>query len=268
MTTKFSRRAVLAGVAASALPMPAIAQAAPVRIGLLTIKTGSLAEGGIQMEQGITTFLKEKNNTLGGRKAELVVADTGGTPAGAKTKAQELIERDKVDVILGPLAAFELLAILNVKRNFDAGASVVFAAAFKGTNVCGIVADDAGDSGEHAGTVFREDAEPHGKRGVRSGSPLNRNPALGFVKQIFNVGTILAVNRDPAAARDVADDLVAGNRVATFRAVNHQIAVAANNDRGFVDTHHALERGVGLGLALLGRFGERFAGQLRKYLTR
>ena len=82
----------------------------------MTVKTGPLAQGGIQMEQGIATFLKEKNSTFGSRKVELLVADTGGNPAGAKTKAQELIERDKVDVILGPLAAFELLAITDYVR--------------------------------------------------------------------------------------------------------------------------------------------------------
>ena len=53
---------------------------------------------------------------LAGRKVELIVADTGGNPAGAKTKAQELIERDKVDVILGPLAAFELLGDHRLRR--------------------------------------------------------------------------------------------------------------------------------------------------------
>src|SRR5438067_7461846 len=63
------------------------------------------------MEQGLTRFLKDRNYTLAGRKAELVVADTGGNPAGTKTKTQELVERDNVDLILGPLAAFELLAI-------------------------------------------------------------------------------------------------------------------------------------------------------------
>ena len=68
------------------------------------------------MEQGIPTFLKEKNNTLAGRKVEFMSADTGGNPAGAKTKAQELIERDKVDVILGPLAAFELLGDHRLRR--------------------------------------------------------------------------------------------------------------------------------------------------------
>jgi branched-chain amino acid transport system substrate-binding protein len=97
---------------------PAVhAQAAQFKIGLLTVKTGPLAQGGIQMEQGILTFLKEKSNTLAGRKIEFISADTGGNPAGAKTKAQELIERDKVNVIIGPLAAFELLAITDYVRD-------------------------------------------------------------------------------------------------------------------------------------------------------
>ena len=100
-----------AGAAMAAFKFPAIAQAAPFKLGLLTVKTGPLAQGGIQMEQGVVTYLKEKNYTFSGRKVDFISADTGGNPAGAKTKAQELIERDKVDVILGPLAAFELLAI-------------------------------------------------------------------------------------------------------------------------------------------------------------
>jgi branched-chain amino acid transport system substrate-binding protein len=114
---KVTRRTLLAGTAAGAatavfrFPAPAIAQAAPFKIGLLTVKTGVLAQGGNQMEQGVVTFLKETDNMMAGRKVELVVADTGGGPAGAKTKAQELVERDNVDVILGPLAAFELYAI-------------------------------------------------------------------------------------------------------------------------------------------------------------
>ena len=120
---KIERRTVLkgmlaTGVSAAALKTPAVlAQGAPFKIGLLTVKTGPLAQGGIQMEQGIATFLKQKNSTLGGRKVELVSADTGGNPAGAKTKAQELVERDNVNVILGPLAAFELLAITDYVRD-------------------------------------------------------------------------------------------------------------------------------------------------------
>jgi branched-chain amino acid transport system substrate-binding protein len=115
MKAGVARRRVLAGTAAAVatagLPLPGLAQAGPVKIGLLTVKTGPLAQGGIQMEQGTTLFLKHRGNKLAGRPVELVVADTGGTPAGTKTKAQELIERDRVDMIFGPLAAFELLAI-------------------------------------------------------------------------------------------------------------------------------------------------------------
>jgi branched-chain amino acid transport system substrate-binding protein len=124
MARKLSRRAFASGAAAAAssrfapaIAQPAIAQAAPFKIGLLTVKTGPLAQGGIQMEQGITALLKEKGNTLAGRSIEFISTDTGGNPAGAKTKAQELVERDKVNVILGPLAAFELIAIADYVRD-------------------------------------------------------------------------------------------------------------------------------------------------------
>jgi branched-chain amino acid transport system substrate-binding protein len=113
-TTRIDRRSFLLATGAAMatlLPRPAYAQGKPVKIGLLTVKTGPLAAGGIQMEQGLTRFLKDRNYTLAGRKAEMVVGDTGGNPAGTKSKTQELVERDNVDMILGPLAAFELLAI-------------------------------------------------------------------------------------------------------------------------------------------------------------
>ena len=89
------RRTVLkgilgAGASAFALKAPAIAQATPFKIGLLTVKTGPLAQGGIQMEQGIATFPKQKNNTLGGRKIEFVSADTGGNPAGTTIEVGQI----------------------------------------------------------------------------------------------------------------------------------------------------------------------------------
>jgi len=61
----------------------ATAQTEPLRLGFLTVKTGPLAAGGAQMEQGIVLFLKERNYTLAGRKVELFVGDTGGNPAQA-----------------------------------------------------------------------------------------------------------------------------------------------------------------------------------------
>ncbi len=83
----------------------------PIRIGLLAAKTGPLASGGIDMELAMVMFLKERDNTLAGRKVELIVADTAGVPATARTKAQELIEKNYLHCMIGPLAAFEALAI-------------------------------------------------------------------------------------------------------------------------------------------------------------
>jgi branched-chain amino acid transport system substrate-binding protein len=96
---------------AALLATTASAQQEPLRIGFLTVRTGPLAAGGRQMEEGINLFLKERNNTLAGRKVQIFFADTAGQPAQAKTKAQELVEREKVHILVGPLATFEALAL-------------------------------------------------------------------------------------------------------------------------------------------------------------
>ena len=87
------------------------AQSENLRVGFLTVRTGPLAAGGRQMEEGINLLLKERNYAFAGRRVDIIFADTAGQPALAKTKTQELIEREKVHVIIGPLATFEALAI-------------------------------------------------------------------------------------------------------------------------------------------------------------
>ena len=110
--------ALAAGVATSALKVPAaVAQPGPIKVGFLTVKSGPLASGGLQMEQGVLTFLKQRNNLIAGRPIELQTADTGGNPAQTRTKTQELVERFGVHCLIGPLAAFEALAIDDYIRN-------------------------------------------------------------------------------------------------------------------------------------------------------
>src|SRR5258708_3522466 len=108
----FNRRRFVqaAGAASLASALPARAQAAPMRVGLMTVKTGPLASGGIDMERALVQYLKENNQAIGGRKIELFVGDSGGVPAQSRTKTQELVERDRIQVMIGPLDTASALA--------------------------------------------------------------------------------------------------------------------------------------------------------------
>src|SRR3977135_2092748 len=110
----FTRRRFIqaAGLGASALGFPGIVrgQSGPIRVGLMTVKTGPLASGGIDMERALVQYLKEHNSTMAGRKIELLVGDSGGVPAQSRTKTQELVERDKIHVMIGPLDTASALA--------------------------------------------------------------------------------------------------------------------------------------------------------------
>ena len=110
--TRIARRSLVGGALVLPLAGRVRAQASDaIRLGFLTVKTGPLASGGIQMEQGLALWLKENGSRMAGRPVELFTADTGGVPANTRSKTQELVERNNVSAIIGPLAAFEALAI-------------------------------------------------------------------------------------------------------------------------------------------------------------
>src|SRR6185295_6801375 len=104
------RRFVQAAAAASAFPGIAFSQTGSMRLGLMTVKTGPLASGGIDMERALVQYLKEAKSTLAGRKVDLFVGDSGGVPAQSRTKTQELVERDRIQVMIGPLDTASALA--------------------------------------------------------------------------------------------------------------------------------------------------------------
>ncbi|MGH9805847.1 MAG: ABC transporter substrate-binding protein, partial [Terriglobia bacterium] len=109
-STKIDRRtlvkaAALAGVAQIASPFIITARAADeVKIGLDNPLTGTYAAVGKNELIGCQLALEQINAKGGimGRKAELLVEDsTSGDAATAVQKARKLIDRDKVNFLLG-----------------------------------------------------------------------------------------------------------------------------------------------------------------------
>ena len=118
MSTKLSRRTLLKTTAGSALlaavGMPAIvsAQADAIRIGHLTPLTGFLGPLGEYAVMGVKLAADEINAGGGvmGRKIDLVMEDSVN-PQTASAKAERLIERDKVAMIIGEISSASGLAI-------------------------------------------------------------------------------------------------------------------------------------------------------------
>lgn len=100
-----STKLVLAGVAA-ALTLVAAAPAAlaqTIKIGLINTYSGPLASNGEQIQKAVDLFMKHNEAKLpAGVKIEIIKRDdTGINPETAKRLAQELIVRDKVNLITG-----------------------------------------------------------------------------------------------------------------------------------------------------------------------
>lgn len=80
------------------------AQAAdPIKIGLVLPMTGPFAAYGKQIEHGVKLYLSIHGDSFAGRKVELIVKDDSPGTAGdvSKRLAQELVVKDKVDILAG-----------------------------------------------------------------------------------------------------------------------------------------------------------------------
>jgi len=93
----------LAGLACGLAVAGAAFAADPVKIGLILPMSGPFAAYGKQIEHGVKLYLAQHGDTYGGRKVELILKDDNPGTSGDVDKrlAQELVVKDKVDILAG-----------------------------------------------------------------------------------------------------------------------------------------------------------------------
>jgi branched-chain amino acid transport system substrate-binding protein len=82
-----------------------------LKVGVIATLSGPPAVLGQQLRNGFSLAVKELGGKLGGRDTEIVVADDELKPDVAVSKVKALIDRDKVDFVVGPIFSNILGAI-------------------------------------------------------------------------------------------------------------------------------------------------------------
>ncbi|MDQ0314711.1 ABC transporter substrate-binding protein [Amorphus orientalis] len=87
---------------ATAIFAGSAAAAEPLKLGFVAPMSGAQAEYGLQMMNGMKTYMAQHGDSVADRPIEIIVKDSGGpNPDVAKRLTQELIVRDKVDFLVG-----------------------------------------------------------------------------------------------------------------------------------------------------------------------
>jgi len=94
-----------------------------LKIGIIATLSGPPAVLGQQLRNGFNLAVKNLNGKLGGRDVEVIVADDELKPDLAVNKVKTLVERDKVDFVVGPIFSNILAAIM--KPVTDGGAILI-----------------------------------------------------------------------------------------------------------------------------------------------
>ena len=109
--------AVGAGTASLLLPRIARAQSGKVRVGFMLPYTGTYAQLGVAIENGVRMAIAEKGGKLGGREIEWFKVDDESEPSKGVENASKLVQRDKVDVLIGTVHSGVQMGIQKVARD-------------------------------------------------------------------------------------------------------------------------------------------------------
>ena len=122
MTTRrlvISRSAALVGAASTGLLLPSIvrAQSGKVRVGFMLPYTGTFAQLGVAIENGVRLAIDQQGGKLGGREIEWFKVDDESEPSKGVENASKLVQRDKVDVLIGTVHSGVQMGIQKVARD-------------------------------------------------------------------------------------------------------------------------------------------------------
>lgn len=107
----------LAILAAAVLAATSAQTQGTVKIGVVIPLSGQFADTGVQMRNGIQAYIKQHGDTVAGKKVELIIKDVGGiNPPVAKRLSQELVVRDKADILAGYVLTPNALAAGDVSK--------------------------------------------------------------------------------------------------------------------------------------------------------
>ena len=107
---------LLLGASAVGLPRLARAQGQKIRVGFMLPYTGTFAQIGNAIEAGFRMAITEQGGKLAGREVEFIKLDDESEPSKGVENAQKLVQRDKVDVIVGTVHSGVQMGIQKVAR--------------------------------------------------------------------------------------------------------------------------------------------------------
>jgi branched-chain amino acid transport system substrate-binding protein len=108
--------ALLLGASAVGLPQLARAQAQKIKVGFMLPYTGTFAQIGNAIEAGFRMAVAEQGGKLAGREVEFIKLDDESEPSKGVENASKLVQRDKVDVIVGTVHSGVQMGIQKVAR--------------------------------------------------------------------------------------------------------------------------------------------------------